>query len=85
MQNLNLSQQQLDNLLKIAGKKLGQDPEALRAQLESGGLDQLIGGLKPETQSKIAELANNPKALELLLGGGRLGEIIANFTGKSGT
>jgi response regulator of citrate/malate metabolism len=82
MQNLNLSQQQLDNLLKIAGKKLGQDPEDLRARLENGELDQIIGGLKPETQSKIAELANNPKAVEALLGGGRLGEIIANFTNK---
>jgi hypothetical protein len=82
MQNLNLSQQQMDNLLKIAGKKLGKDPEDLRGQLERGELDQMISGLKPETQSKIAELANNPKAVEALLGGGRLGEIIANFTNK---
>jgi hypothetical protein len=82
MQNLNLSQQQMDNLLKLAGKKLGKDPEELRGQLERGELDQMIGGLKPETQSKIAELANNPKAVEALLGGGRLGEIIANFTNQ---
>jgi hypothetical protein len=82
MQNLNLSQQQMENLLKIAGKKLGKDPEALREQLERGELDQMISGLKPETQSKITELANNPKAVEALLGGGRLGEILANFTNK---
>jgi hypothetical protein len=81
MQNLNLSQQQLDNLLKIAGQKLGKEPEELKGQLERGEFDQMIGGLDPSAQSKIAALANNPQALEALLGG-RLGAILANFAKK---
>lgn len=81
MQNLNLSQSQLDNLLKVAGKKMGKDPEVLRGQFERGEFDQVLGGLDPATQRKIAELAKNPKALELILGG-RLGNILANYNKK---
>ena len=83
MNNHGLSQQQMDNLLNLAGKKLGKDPEALRGQLERGEFDQMIGGLDPAAQSKIAALANDPKALETMLGGGRLGAILANFANKN--
>ena len=43
--NFNLSPEQTQQLLNIAGEKLGADPEQLRQQLESGKLDGLMGKL----------------------------------------
>lgn len=67
MDNLNLSPDKMDTLLKIASQKLGKNPDDIKNQLEQGNLNNLIGGLDPNLQSKITSLANNPKALESIL------------------
>ena len=71
----NLSQAQLNMLLKMAGKKLGTDPDTLRKTLENGGADALLKQSKgsndqlkqvlsnPELASKLME---SPQAKELL-------------------
>ena len=69
------SQAQLNMLLKMAGKKLGTDPETLRKVLENGNADALLKQSKgrndqlkqvlsnPELASKLMD---SPQAKELL-------------------
>lgn len=69
------SQAQLNMLLKMAGKKLGTDPETLRKALENGNADALLKQSKgrndqlkqvlsnPEMASKLMD---SPQAKELL-------------------
>ena len=48
--NFNISPDQMDSLLALAGKKMGKDPEKLREQMQSGQMDGILGGLSPAQQ-----------------------------------
>lgn len=61
----NIPPAQLDAMLKMAGKKLGRDPQALKGQLESGKLDQL--GINTQQQQQIGQLLKDPQALSQFL------------------
>lgn len=61
----NIPPAQLDAILKMAGQKLGRDPQALKEQLEKGNLDQL--GINPQQQQQIGQLLKNPQALSQFL------------------
>lgn len=61
----NIPPSQLDAILKVAGKKLGRDPQSLKSQLEKGNLDQL--GINPQQQQQIGQLLKNPQALSQFL------------------
>lgn len=82
MNNMNLSPDTMDNLLKLAGQKLGQDPANLKAQLESGNLNQIISGLDPKVQSKISNLAGDPKAMEALLKNNNMTNLLSGLMKK---
>ncbi len=61
----NFSPSQLDAMLKMAGQKLGRDPQTLKDQLEKGNLDQL--GIDSQQQQQIGQLLKNPQALSQFL------------------
>ncbi len=61
----NLSPSQLDAMLKMAGQKLGRDPQTLKEQLQQGNLDQL--GMNAQQQQQIGQLLKNPQALSQFL------------------
>ena len=61
----NLSEEQVNRLLQMAGKKLGVDPQTLRSQLEQGSLESL----GPDSQ-RIQELLSNPDRLRGAMGNG---------------
>lgn len=67
MNNFNLSEDKLNTLLSIAGKKLGKDPDQLKQQLESGQLDNVLGSMDQKNAGKINTLLQNPKAIETML------------------
>lgn len=46
-----ISEAQLNALLKLAGKKLGTDPNTLRKTLESGNADNLLKGAASKNDS----------------------------------
>lgn len=82
MNNLNISPDKMDSLLKAASQKLGKDPDDLKAQLEQGNLNNIIGGLDPSLQNKITSLANNPKAVESMLQNPGVANLLSNLMGK---
>lgn len=52
-----LSQAQINALLKMAGKKLGTDPETIRKSLENGNVDNL---LKNSNNDQLKQALGNP-------------------------
>lgn len=67
MNNPNLSPQKLDALLKIAGQKLGRDPQDLKNQLQNGQLDQVTKGMSPRQQQQIGSILSDRKKLGQML------------------
>ena len=61
--NLNLSQDQMDSLMQMAGKKMGTDPQKLKEQMQSGQMDGILKNLNPNQQAQIQNLMNNPAAV----------------------
>jgi len=69
----NFSDRQLETLLKLAGKRLGTDPEVLKKALKNGSAEDLAGRTGNETLKKAlsdpklaAELLRSPQAKALL-------------------
>lgn len=81
MNNINLSKDQMDNLLKVASQKLGQNENDLKSSLENGDLGKVIGNLDAKTQSKISALTKDPKALEALMQNNNVKNLIAGLMG----
>ena len=73
----NLSPQQVDQLLKLAGARLGVDPQTLRSQLEQGSLESLKG---PDNQ----ELLSDPKRLRQAMGGESAKGLLGSLLGPKG-
>lgn len=57
----------LENMLKIAGKKLNMNPEELRKQLEQGKFDNAIKNMNPQDAEKFKKVMNNPKLAEQIM------------------
>ncbi len=82
MENMNLSKDQIDNLLSLAAGKLGLSPEALRGKLEAGSLDEVIGRAEQQTgASKLSQLLGNPQAIEQLLKTPQAQKLISQLMG----
>lgn len=81
MNNLNLSPDKMESLLKIASQKLGKEPDELKNQLEQGNLNNVIGGLNPKLQNQISSIANNPKAIEAMLQNPNVANMLSGLMG----
>ena len=81
LSNMNLSEDKLNLLLNMAGKKLGQDPAALKSKLESGNLDGITDKMSPQAKQQISSLLQNPKGLEALLADEKVKSMIAGLMG----
>lgn len=60
------SQAQLNMLLKMAGKKLGTDPETLRKALENGNADALLKQSKGRND-QLKQVLSNPELVSKLM------------------
>ncbi len=81
-QDFNLSQNQLDSLVKLAGKKMGIDPNDLKQQMESGQMDGILNNLNSNQKAQMQNLMNNPKAIQQLMENPKLQALIKNLTGN---
>jgi len=76
LNNLNVSDEKLNALMQMAANKLGQDPETLKQQLQSGNLDDITKNMDPKAASQLGNIINNPKAIEALLGSDKIRSIL---------
>lgn len=82
MNNFNFSQEQLNRLLGVAGKKMGIDPENLKTQMESGKLDGILQGLSGDQRDKISGLMNDPAAMQQLISDPKVQQLLKGLMGK---
>lgn len=82
MSNFNLSQEQMNRLLGVAGKKMGIDPENLKAQMDSGQLDGILQGLSGDQREKISGLMQNPAAMQQLISDPKVQQLLKGLMGK---
>lgn len=76
MNDSNMNQQAMQNLLKMASKKLGIPEEKLQSALENGSVADLAENLKDEDKEKLKnimlkpnldeQITNNPQVQEIL-------------------
>lgn len=68
MQGLpNISDKQMEALLKLASAKLGRSTDDLKKGLESEKVRRMTENLSDEQKAKIAEMARDPKKVSELL------------------
>lgn len=77
-----MNPEKMNALLGMAGKKLGKDPRQLRAQLENGQLNQVLGNLDPQRAAQINQLLNNPQQLEQMLNSPQVKSLLNGLMGK---
>ena len=58
---------QLDEMLRIAGAKLGMPAEKLRRELEAGHFDSAISNMQEQDKAKFQQILANPQKLEQIL------------------
>ncbi len=78
--NFNPNQKQFDNLLKIAGQKLGTSPENLKSQIENGTFDSAIKGMNPQQANIFRQALSDPKFAEKILSSPQAQEIYKKLT-----
>ena len=78
VREMNLSPKQIDGLLKMAGSRLGRDPQQLRRQLESGNLQQITQGMNPQ-QQQVAEILKDPQAIARFVENPQVQQMIAQL------
>ena len=79
VKEMNLSPKQIDGLLKMAGSRLGRDPQQLRQQLESGNLQQITQGMNPQQQQQVAEILKDPQAIARFVENPQVQQMIAQL------
>lgn len=82
MKQMNLSSDQMNNLIAMAGKKMGKDPDKLKEQMESGGMDDLLNSLPAQKQTQIRELMQNPQAVEQFMQNPKVQQLLRGLMGK---
>ncbi len=82
--NLNLSPDQVDSLLRMAGEKLGTDPNQLRQQLESGSLGNILGKMDPGSAAQVNKVLQDPQALQQMLSSQKVQVMLKALLGGKG-
>lgn len=82
MSQFQLSQSQMDQLLNMAGKKMGTDPEALKQQMQNGQANALLGALPKDKQAQISALMQNPQAVEQFMQNPKVQQLLKGLMGK---
>ena len=74
------SQAQLNMFLKMAGKKLGTDPETLRKALENGNADALLKQSKGQND-QLKQVLSNPELASKLMDSPQAKELLKKLMG----
>ena len=82
--NFDLTPEQTQRLLNIAGQKLGADPAHLQQQLENGRLNDLLGRMNPQQSARLNQLLQDPEALKQTLSSPAVRLMLNNLLGGKG-
>lgn len=74
-----INEKALENLLKMASKKLGISPDKLKSSFENGSVEDLASNLKPEDKEKLKNIMQKPNLDEQISQNPQVQEIIKKF------
>ncbi|MDF2567382.1 MAG: hypothetical protein K0R90_838 [Oscillospiraceae bacterium] len=80
MNEKNINPKQLDELLKMASKKMGTSPEQLKSQLESGNLKDVLKNSNSKGSNKLNQVLSNPDIAEQLLKSPQARQLLKKLT-----
>ncbi len=80
--NMNFSDNQLNRLMQMAGKKMGTDPEKLKQQMESGNMDAIFKNLNENQRAQLMNFMNNPQAIEQLMSNPKIQTLLKDLMRK---
>ncbi|HIZ55443.1 MAG TPA: hypothetical protein H9671_04460 [Firmicutes bacterium] len=78
----NLSEAQMNALLKMAGSKLGTSPEALKQQLSTGKLDPHILQNMGANGDKLQQVLQHPELANQMLNSPEAQQLLKQLFGK---
>lgn len=81
MNNQNISPETINQLLNLAGQKMGTDPMKLKAQLEQGAFSDVLGKLPKGQGEMVSSMLNNPAALEKMLNTPKAQQMLKDLMG----
>ena len=79
---MKMQSSQMDGLLQMVGKKLGVSTEQLRADLESGKLDQAMQKMPKKEAATMQNLLKDPKKMQQLMNAPQAKAINEKLMGK---
>ena len=75
------SQQQLNQLLQMASKKMGTTPEELKHKLETNNVEETLKHINKNDAAKIQQVLSNPTLAKQLLNSPQAQAILKNVMG----
>lgn len=72
----------VDELLKVAGKKLNIPPDELKKQLEAGKFDAAINSMSKSDAAKFNQVVKNPKMIEKMISTPQAQALYKKLTGE---
>lgn len=72
----------MEKMLEMASRKLGTSPENLKAAIEKGSLDGVLGNLSKEDAQKLMQVMNNPELREKLMKSPEAMALLKKMAGK---
>lgn len=82
MDRQKLDPKQVDQLLEAASKKLGVPPQQLKAELESGKYDKVLGNMSQKDSAMLQKVLQNPKMMEKLISSPQAKALYQKLSGK---
>lgn len=76
------SEQQLNQLLQAASKKMGTTPAELKKKLETNNVQDTLKNMNPNDAAKVQQILANPALAKQLLGSPQAQAILKNLMGE---
>lgn len=77
----NFSEQQLNQLLQMASKKMGTTPEELKKKLETNNVQETLKGMNANDAAKIQQVLADPALTKKLLNSPQAQAILKSLMG----
>lgn len=78
----NFSEQQINQLLQMASKKMGTTPEDLKRKLESNNVNEALKNMNQNDATKVQQVLNNPALAKQLLNSPQAQAILKKLMGE---
>lgn len=78
----NFTDQQLNQLLQMASKKMGTTPEELKKKLMTNNVQETLKGMNQNDAQKVQQVLNNPALAKQLLNSPQAQAVLKNLMGE---